>query len=79
VRTNEPRITRRPRPERGTVDLNPHSLHLLGASGSPIYDLVIDCGTEEPAYVVKITADLAYILADRLNAKLHKVIGEQHV
>lgn len=62
------------KPARGTVELNPHSLHLLGAPGSPLYDLVIDCGTDAPAYILRLPADLCAVLRHKLN---DKHIGER--
>jgi hypothetical protein len=59
----------RAKPGRGTVELNPHSLHLLGEPGSPLYDLVIDCGTAAPAYIIRLPVDLAALLRTKLNSK----------
>lgn len=55
-----------------TVTVNPHSLHVLGAAGSPIYDVVLDCGKQNPVIVARLTADLAHILRKRLDQKLSK-------
>lgn len=71
----EPRIARRARPAPPTVEVNPHSVHVLGPQGSPLFDLVLDCGSAEPVTIIKLPTDLALILRSRLNAKLP---GAQH-
>ena len=57
----------RQKPARPTVELNPHTVHLIG--NGPLYELVIDCGSEQPAYIVKMPTDLAAILRNKLNTK----------
>jgi hypothetical protein len=64
----EPQLVKRPRPARPTREINPHSLHVLG--GPALFDLVLDCGNDNPVTVVKIPADLAHILRARLDTKL---------
>lgn len=71
----EPNPVRRVRSTPPTVEVNPHSLHVLGAEGSAIYDLVLDCGSAEPVTIIKLPTDLAHILRNRLDTKL---TGAQH-
>lgn len=61
----------RPKQARPSREVNPHDLHLIG--GPALYTLVLDCGTAEPAYIIRIPADLARSLRDKLN---NKHIGE---
>lgn len=49
-------------------ELNPHTLHVFGVPGAPIYDLVLDCGPD--IYDIRLTADLVRILSKQLRDKL---------
>ncbi|ULN33622.1 hypothetical protein [Mycolicibacterium smegmatis] len=62
----------RPKPSRPTVTLAPHTVSVIGQS--PICTLVLDCGSERPAYMIELTTDLAAILRKKLNDKR---IGER--
>ncbi|MDG4665141.1 hypothetical protein [Mycobacterium sp. 236(2023)] len=64
--------TRRPRVEQSVEKYQPHSVNVVGSG--PLYDLVFDCGTNEPVRVVNITTDMALILRHRLNKKLEETI-----
>lgn len=66
----EPPRVKRQRPPLPTREINPHTLHLIG--GPALFDLVLDCGVDESVTVVRIPADLAHILRDRLTSKLTK-------
>ncbi len=71
---HEPNLVRRQRAPKPTVNINPHSLHLLGAPGSPIHDLVLDCGPAESVVIVHLPADMCAQLRHTLNTKR---IGER--
>jgi hypothetical protein len=64
----DPPLVCRERPQRGTVELNPHSVTVIG--NSPLLDVVIDCGAGEPVTVLRLPTDLACILRNRLDSKL---------
>lgn len=64
-------LVRRRKPAQSTVELNPYTISLIGGPG--LFDLVLDLGEESPVYVVRIPADLARLLRDKLS---NKHIGE---
>lgn len=65
-------VRSRPKPARPTVTLAPHTVSVIGRS--PIYTLVLDCGSERPAYMIEMDTTLAAILRKKLN---DKHIGER--
>lgn len=73
---DSPAVVRRQRPPKPTIEINPYSVHLLGAPGSPIFDLIIDRGESESVVVVHLPVDLCAQLRHTLNTKR---IGENLV
>lgn len=62
-----PYVPRRQRTDHGTIQLNPHSVNVVGTQ--PLVSIVLDMGECQPAVIVTLPTDL--------QAYVHRKLGEK--
>ncbi|WP_155770793.1 hypothetical protein [Mycobacterium colombiense] len=70
---HEPNPVRRLKPARGTVNILPTDVHVIGNPACGPVDVLLDTGGNDPIQTVRLTVDLVVILHAKLGNKLNQL------